>query len=94
MLPLGAAQNLLCHKFAESLGVKISAKWLTWFKASIISLLLAPFMVYKIFPPETKHTPDAPIMATTKLDYLGPLTMNECIMIDTMLETVALWISG
>lgn len=93
-----AAQNLLCLKFAESLGVKISAKWVTWFKGAslpaLISLLVTPFIVYKIFPPQIKHTPDAPHMATSKLDQMGPVTRNEWIMLVTMLVTVALWISG
>lgn len=93
-----AAQNLLCIKFAESLGVNVSAKWFTWFKAAslpaLVSLLCTPFVIYKIFPPETKHTPDAPVMATRKLEEMGPVTMNEWIMLGTMLVTVALWISG
>lgn len=93
-----AAQNLLCLKFAESLGVKISAKWITWFKAAsipaLISLLVTPFVVYKIFPPETKYTPDAPVMASRKLEQMGPVTRNEWIMLGTMLVTVALWIAG
>lgn len=93
-----AAQNLLCVKLAESLGVKIAAPWLTWFKAScipaLVSLLGTPFIIYKIFPPETKHTPDAPVMAHNKLEQMGPVSRNEWAMIGTMLITVALWIAG
>lgn len=51
-------------------------------------------MVYKIFPPETKYTPDAPVMASRKLEQMGPVTRNEWIMLGTMLVTVALWIAG
>ncbi|KAK1404177.1 dicarboxylate transporter 2.1, chloroplastic-like [Heracleum sosnowskyi] len=93
-----AAQNLLCIKFAESLGVKVPVKWITWFKAAslpaIASLLVAPFLVYKIVPPETKHTPDAPAMATNKLKQMGPVSKNEWIMLGTMLLLVGLWIAG
>ncbi|KVI03178.1 dicarboxylate transporter 2.1, chloroplastic-like [Cynara cardunculus var. scolymus] len=93
-----AAQNMLCIKLADSLGVTIKDPWITWFKAScfpaLVSLMLTPLIVYKIFPPETKHTPDAPILAKTKLEEMGPVTSNEWIMLGTMLVTVALWISG
>lgn len=93
-----AAQNMLCIKLAESLGVKIKSPWITWFKAACVpalfSLMLTPYIVYKIFPPETKRTPDAPILATTKLEEMGPVKRNEWIMMGTMLVTVALWISG
>ncbi|KAK1423763.1 hypothetical protein QVD17_19071 [Tagetes erecta] len=93
-----AAQNMLCIKLADSLGVKIKSPWVSWFKAScfpaVASLLLTPFIIYKLFPPETKHTADAPILAQTKLHEMGPVKRNEWIMLGTMLVTVALWISG
>ncbi|KAJ0693108.1 putative solute carrier family 13 [Helianthus annuus] len=94
----GDAQNMLCMKLAESLGVKIKSPWVVWFKAScfpaLASLMLTPFIIYKICPPETKHTIDAPILAKNKLEQMGPVKQNEWIMMGTMLVTVTLWISG
>ncbi|KAK4401850.1 Dicarboxylate transporter 2.1, chloroplastic [Sesamum angolense] len=73
-----AAQNLLCLKLAEELGVVISNPWISWFKAAslpaIVSLLATPLILYKLYPPETKDTPDAPAMAAKKLDIMGPVT--------------------
>ncbi|KAA8530806.1 hypothetical protein F0562_005570 [Nyssa sinensis] len=93
-----AAQNILCIHLAEELGVKIANPWISWFKVAclpaLISLLATPFIVYKIFPPETKKTPEASAMAARKLEQMGPITRNEWLMIGTMLVTVALWISG
>ncbi|KAL3524842.1 hypothetical protein ACH5RR_013214 [Cinchona calisaya] len=93
-----AAQNLLCLKLAEALGVEISNGWVTWFKAScipaIITLSATPYIVYKIFPPKLKHTPDAAVLAKQKLAQMGPLKREEWFIIGTMLITVALWISG
>ncbi|XAR73441.1 hypothetical protein NMG60_11007407 [Bertholletia excelsa] len=93
-----AAQNLLCVKLAESVGVKISNQWLSWLKAAclpaLISLSVTPFILYKIFPPEIKHTPDAPAMAKQKLEQMGPVTMNEWVMVGTMFITVGLWVAG
>ncbi|PPS10087.1 hypothetical protein GOBAR_AA10561 [Gossypium barbadense] len=91
-----AAQNLLCLKLAEELGIVISSPWVSWFKAAslpaLVSLLLTPLILYKLYPPETKDTPDAPAMAAKKLENMGPVTRNEWIMVGTMLLAVALWV--
>lgn len=93
-----AAQNLLCLKLAEELGVIISSPWVTWFKAAslpaIVALLATPFVLYKLYPPETKDTPDAPAMATKKLKNMGPVTRNEWVMVATMVFAVSLWVFG
>ncbi|VFQ88069.1 unnamed protein product [Cuscuta campestris] len=93
-----AAQNLLCIKLAEGLGVKISSRWVTWLKVScfpsIIALLATPIIVYKIYPPETKKTPDAPMMARRKMEEMGPMKSGEWVMLGTMLLMVALWVAG
>lgn len=93
-----AAQNLLCIKLAEELGVIVSNPWVTWFKAAslpaIVSLLLTPLILYKLYPPEIKDTPEAPALAAKKLESMGPVSKNEWIMISTMLLAVSLWIFG
>lgn len=93
-----AAQNLLCLKLAEELGVIVSSPWVSWFKAAslpaFVCLLATPLVLYKLFPPETKDTPDAPAMATKKLENMGPVTKNEFIMVCTMLLAVSLWVFG
>ncbi|KAJ0840099.1 putative solute carrier family 13 [Helianthus annuus] len=89
---------MLCIKLADSLGVKIKSPWVSWFKAScfpaVASLMLTPFIVYKIFPPEIKHTADAPLLAKNKLEEMAPVKRDEWIMLGTMLVTVALRIDG
>ncbi|KAE8672704.1 Dicarboxylate transporter 2.1 [Hibiscus syriacus] len=93
-----AAQNLLCLKLAEELGIIISNPWVSWFKAAsvpaLVSLLLTPLILYKLYPPETKDTPDAPAMAAKKLENMGPVTRNEWVMIGTMILAVTLWVCG
>lgn len=93
-----AAQNLLCLKLAEELGVVIANPWVSWFKAAslpaFISLLATPFILYKLYPPETKDTPEAPAMAAKKLNLMGPVTKNEWVMVGTMLLAVSLWVFG
>ncbi|KAF5185527.1 Dicarboxylate transporter 2.1 protein [Thalictrum thalictroides] len=93
-----AANNLLCLKLAEELGVKIASPWITWFKAAslpaFVSLLATPYILYKIFPPETEETLNAPALAALKLEQMGPVTKNEWVMVGTMLLAVSLWIFG
>ncbi|KAG8383567.1 hypothetical protein BUALT_Bualt04G0027000 [Buddleja alternifolia] len=93
-----AAQNLLCIKLAESVGVEIPNRWMTWLKAScvpaLVSLLATPIILYKIYPPEIKATPDAPVMAKRKLEQMGAVKRDEWVMMGTLLLTVALWIAG
>ncbi|KAI8536325.1 hypothetical protein RHMOL_Rhmol10G0248300 [Rhododendron molle] len=98
MFLTAAGQNLLCIQLAKSLGVNVPNQWITWFKAAclpaLISLSASPFILFKLFPPEIKETPDAPVLARQKLEQMGPIKRNEWLMIGTMLLTVALWISG
>ncbi|WOL08734.1 dicarboxylate transporter 2.1, chloroplastic-like [Canna indica] len=93
-----AAQNLLCLRLAEELGVRISSPWASWFKVAslpaIVSLLATPYIMYKLFPPQVKDTPDAPSLASKKLEQMGPITKNEWVMIGTMLFAVSLWVFG
>lgn len=93
-----AAQNLLCLKLAEELGVVISSPWVSWFKVAslpaLVSLLATPLVLYKLYPPETKDTPDAPAMAAKKLEQMGPVTRHEWVMVATMLLAVSLWVFG
>jgi hypothetical protein len=55
-----AAQNLLCLKLAEELGVIVSSPWVSWFNAAslpaLVALLATPLVLYKLYPPETKDT--------------------------------------
>ncbi|KAE8009230.1 hypothetical protein FH972_005679 [Carpinus fangiana] len=93
-----AAQNLLCLKLAEELGVIVSNPWVSWFKAAslpaLVALLATPLVLYKLYPPETKDTPDAPAMAAKKLEHMGPVTRHEWVMVGTMLLAVSLWVFG
>ncbi|CAN8254921.1 unnamed protein product [Cochlearia groenlandica] len=98
LLLTSAAQNLLCLKLAREVGVVIANPWITWFKAASVpafaSLLCTPLVVYKLYPPEVKYTPEAPAAAAEKLQRLGPITKDEWIMLGAMAFTVSLWVFG
>lgn len=76
----------------------VPTPWVTWFKAAslpaLVCLLLTPLILYKLYPPEIKDTPEAPALAAKKLESMGPVSKNEWIMVGTMLLAVSLWIFG
>lgn len=55
------AGNPLAQSLSKDQGVNIT--WMNWFLVAlvpgIISLILVPFIIYKIYPPEIKSTPNA-----------------------------------
>ncbi|GAB4815894.1 hypothetical protein N2152v2_002940 [Parachlorella kessleri] len=93
-----AAQNLLCIKIAASMGLTIPAAWVTWFKVAIApawaGLLVTPLLLYKLFPPQVKATPEAPKLASERLQKMGPMSRDEMIMVATMAAAVTLWVLG
>lgn len=92
----GTASNPMCQKFAANVGIHIS--WMSWFWAAIVpgmaSVILIPFILYKIFPPELKKTPEAPAMAAEKLKEMGPITKNEWLMVLAFVILLVLWVTG
>ncbi|XP_024986674.1 dicarboxylate transporter 1, chloroplastic-like [Cynara cardunculus var. scolymus] len=88
--PLSA--NLTHNTINQTIG------WTLWAKAAIVpgivSLIVVPFLLYLIYPPSVKSSPDAPKLAKERLEKMGPMTKNEIIMAGTLLLTVGLWIFG
>ncbi|KAL0419572.1 UNVERIFIED_CONTAM: Dicarboxylate transporter 1, chloroplastic [Sesamum radiatum] len=91
-----AANPLAANLTASTINMPIG--WLDWAKAAIVpglvSLVVVPFLLYIIYPPTVKSSPDAPKLAKEKLEKMGPMSKNEMIMAGTLLLTVGLWISG
>src|SRR6185503_9651914 len=70
MFLTGQASNPLIAKFAQQVtGIEIT--YARWMIASIVpavaSLILVPFVIYKVYPPEIKHTPAAAEFASKEL---------------------------
>ncbi|KAK8962732.1 hypothetical protein KSP40_PGU014276 [Platanthera guangdongensis] len=88
--PLSA--NLTFNTIKQTIG------WTDWAVAAIVpgvvSLMVVPLLLYFIYPPTVKSSPDAPKLAKEKLEKMGPMTKNETIMAVTLLVTVGLWIFG
>lgn len=87
------AGNPMVQSFAESVGISIT--WTSWAMAGIVpglvSLFAIPYVLYKFYPPEIKHTPQAKAFAKERLKNLGPVSSHECIMIFAFIALITLW---
>jgi len=91
------AANPLAAKLAEK-GTGIKITWGSWAVAAVppglIALILVPLVLYVVFPPEVKKSPEAPADARQKLAAMGPMSAQEKIMAASLSVTVVLWILG
>lgn len=96
MFLTGLAGNMVALGLAKTQGIEIS--WMEWFLAAIvpglISLLVVPFLLYKVYPPEVKETPNAHAWADKKLTELGKMTAAEKIMSVVFVVAILLWLVG
>jgi len=53
-----------------------------------------PLIVYKIYPPELKNSPDVPVWAAEELKKMGGITFKEASMALLALLALGLWIFG
>ena len=96
MFLTGQASNPIIARFAQQVtGIEIS--YGLWATASIVpallSLLLVPWLLYRVFPPEIKHTPAASEFASTQLQMMGPMKWSERLMLMVFGLVALLWIT-
>jgi L-tartrate/succinate antiporter len=81
---------------SATIGVNIA--WMDWFRAAapvgILLLAVVPFLLYKIYPPEIKESPDAPRWAGDELRRMGPITRREKTLLALVTMALALWIGA
>ncbi|AXY72674.1 anion permease [Paraflavitalea soli] len=96
MFLTATASNPMAQKFAKDLGITIT--WTSWAIAALapglVCFLLLPLLLYKFFPPELKKTKEAPKMAAEKLKEMGPVSLQEWLMVATFIILLVLWIFG
>lgn len=90
------AGNPLAQLLAKSQGIHIT--WLGWLFASIVpgilSLILIPLIIYKLYPPEIKTMPEVKPWAQQQLAEMGAITMKEKLMMGIFLLALVLWTTG
>jgi divalent anion:Na+ symporter, DASS family len=88
-----AANPLAAELAKKTLGVSIT--WGAWFQAAIvpgiIGLIVIPFFIYKMCPPELKKTPEAKEFAKKELEKMGPASKREKMMFGVFILSLILW---
>ena len=96
MFMTAMAANPLAVSFAKAAEVDIT--WGGWLLAALvpglISLIVIPLFIYKVYGPEIKETPGARQVAIDKLKELGPVKRSEKYMIFVFIVILLLWIRG
>lgn len=89
----GMAANPVGAGIAAQFGVNMNFG--TWVLVAsvpcIIALIAIPLVLYKLYPPEIKTTPEAPEMAGKALQEMGPMSKEEWIMGITFFGMILLW---
>lgn len=91
------AGNPLAQNLAESTA-HVHITWMNWFLAALVpglvSLIVIPFIIYKIYPPTVKETPNAKSWADHELEKMGKISLAEKFMIGIFIIALALWVTG
>jgi divalent anion:Na+ symporter, DASS family len=91
----GQASNVLVAKFAQqTAGVDLSyGRWLLGgIVPGLVALVLVPQLLYRIFPPGIKHTPEAAEMARQELRQMGPMKRQEWVLLTVFIVVASLWL--
>jgi DASS family divalent anion:Na+ symporter len=92
----GQASNPLIAALAKQVtGIEIGyAKWaLAAIGPAAVSMLVVPFLLFRLAPPAVRRTPAAAAMAETELAQLGPPTRSEAVMFVIFVLLMLLWIT-
>ncbi len=96
MFLTGQASNPIIARFAKEV-TAIDITYARWAIGAIfpglLSLLLVPWILYRVFPPEVKHTPAASELASTELKAMGPMKWSEWLMLLVFFQVAALWMT-
>lgn len=97
MFITACAPNSVTVEFAKKI-LSADISWSAWAGAMVIPgliiLLVIPFLLYKIYPPEIKDIPNAHEIAKDGLNELGPMKKSEKIVIALFLFAVIGWAFG
>ena len=96
MFLTGQASNPIIARFAQEVtGIEITyARWVTAsILPALLSLLVVPWLLYRVFPPEIKHTPAASEFASKELKLMGPMKWSERLMLMVFGLVAILWIT-
>ncbi len=90
-----APNPLIVELVAKATNSSIQITWGQWALAMLLPALcmlaLMPLVLYFLFPPEIKNTPDAKNMAKAALAKLGPMKVSEFTTLGVLAMMLAMW---
>lgn len=88
-----AANPLSVEIASKAIGVQLT--WTSWavaaFVPGAVSLLLIPYILYKLYPPEIKMMPEAKGLAIKELEAMGPMTRMEKVVSLVFIGAMIMW---
>ena len=97
MFLTATAPNPLVAELARQ-GAGIDVSWTQWAIAAAVpgvaSLVLVPWVIFRLCPPALHETYAAQALATERLAAMGPLARREWIMLIVFGLVLALWLTG
>jgi DASS family divalent anion:Na+ symporter len=97
MFLTGQASNPLAAQMAGSM-FHYPITWVGWFIAGLApglcSMLLVPWVVYRISPPEIRKTPEAAAFAAGELRKMGRMDRGQKLVSAVFFSVCALWITS
>jgi len=97
MFLTGQASNPIIARFAQEVtGIEITyARWaIAAILPALLSLVLVPLLLYRVFPPEIKHTPVASDLASQELKAMGRMKWSEWLMLLVFALVALLWMTS
>ncbi|EKB4977163.1 anion permease [Escherichia coli] len=94
MFMTASAPNALIVSLAAST-LFVDILWGMWTLSAlvpgIIAFITMPLVIYKLYPPEIKKTPEAKALAQEELIKMGPVTRDERVTIGIFLLSLLAW---
>lgn len=98
-----SSATLLTAQASNALAARMSAQflhypitWLDWARAGIVpglvSMAIVPWVVYKLYPPDVRRTPEASAFARKELAAMGRMTRHEWIVCAVFAGVCSMWI--
>ena len=88
-----AGNTLVAALALQSFGIGIT--WGDWAMAAIvpgiIALIIMPYFIYKVYPPEIKDAREAQQMIKEELKGLGKMSFQEWVMLGVFVLALVLW---
>ena len=91
---------IVCNPLVASLAgdVGLSISWGQWALMTLVPgalcLIMIPLVLYILYAPKIKNTPEAPSVAKDKLKTMGKLSFDEIVMLGVFGTLLVLWMGG